>query len=199
VQAALNARVRSATKSPRLSQRAGAEHFCPSLGIDHCQPLVAPGGQRSGQSVQPIVLSSIAAREHSYARRELGRHVHHHLAGRCQPLGQVSAETSGVLDGPTTLAKPFRPTSSRALKPARFCGKLAHSMSSPTSSTAARAMDALWGSTPINTFVRTHLRSGRISLPLAFGGKDTPTLWAVLSHTSFESLRTPFFTGGTQA
>src|SRR3712207_5761859 len=100
------------------------------------------------------VLSIIAAREHPYARRELGRHVHHRLAGRCQPLGQVSAETTGILDRPTRRSGNRFAQRSRALKPPRLCGKLAHSTSSPTTpSTTARTMDALWGSTPINTFM----------------------------------------------
>ena len=43
---------------------------------------------------------------------------------------------------------------SRDLKPARSCGKEARSRSSPVaSSTAATATDALWGSTPISTFM----------------------------------------------
>jgi hypothetical protein len=44
----------------------------------------------------------------------------------------VFAQTSGILHLPTTLGKPFPPTFSKALKPARLCGKVAHSMSSPT-------------------------------------------------------------------
>ena len=49
-------------------------------------------------------------------------------------------EAASVLDGLTTLGEPCRPASSRALKPARFCGKLARSMSSPVaSSTTATA------------------------------------------------------------
>jgi hypothetical protein len=38
-----------------------AQHFRFGLGIDHCQPLVAPGCQRGGESVQPIVLAGVAA------------------------------------------------------------------------------------------------------------------------------------------
>jgi hypothetical protein len=153
-------------------------------------PLVAPGGQRGGEGVQPIVLSGVAAREHPHARRELGGHVHHRLAGRCQPLGQVFAETSGVLDGPTTLAQPFRPTFEGPQAFSRFCGKLAHSMSSPTSPTAARATDALWESTPINTFMRARTSVPVGSLPL-IGVREGHSDFGPCSHTSFESLRTP--------
>ena len=42
------------------------------------------------------------------------------------------------------------------------------------SSTAATATDALWGSTPIRTFMSAHLRFGRTSLPSA-RAKDIPT------------------------
>ena len=42
----LNARVRSATKSI-ASFGKQAQHFRGSLGIDRCQPLVAPGSQRA--------------------------------------------------------------------------------------------------------------------------------------------------------
>src|SRR5215213_10111920 len=56
---------------------------------------------------------------------------------------------------------------SRALKPVRFCGKLARSRSSPlASSIAATATDALWGSTPISTFMRAYLRFGRTSVTI---------------------------------
>src|SRR5215203_2091596 len=59
---------------------------------------------------------------------------------------------------------------SRHLKPVRSCGKLARSRSSPlASSTAATATDALWGSTPIRTFMRAYLRFGRTS---AIGARE---------------------------
>src|SRR5215204_4356743 len=48
---------------------------------------------------------------------------------------------------------------SRYLKPVRSCGELARSRSSPLAS----ATDALWGSTPMSTFMRAHLRFGRTS------------------------------------
>src|SRR5215204_3048724 len=64
-------------------------------------------------------------------------------------------------------------------------------MSSPTSSTAATATDALWGSTPIKTFIRTNLRFGRISVVI--GVKDIPTSGGaptpLLSHSTRRSLR----------
>ena len=63
------------------------------------------------------------------------------------------------------------------------------------SSTAATANDALWGSTPISTFMSAYLRFGRTSQPSA-RAKGIPT--SRRAHTSFEPLRTPG-TGGTQA
>ena len=63
------------------------------------------------------------------------------------------------------------------------------------SSTAATATDALWGSTPMSTFMRAYLRFGRTSKP-STRAKDNPT--SCRAHTSFEPLRTPGI-GGTQA
>ena len=77
---------------------------------------------------------------------------------------------------------------SRALRPARSCGKEARSSSSPlASSTAATATDVLWGSTPISTFMGAHLRFGRTSVPSA-RAKDIPTSGSasipLLSHSA---------------
>ena len=63
------------------------------------------------------------------------------------------------------------------------------------SSSAATAIDALWGSTPISTFMGAHLRFDRTSACGVRGGHSD---FGFCSHTSFESLRTPG-TGGTQA
>ena len=63
------------------------------------------------------------------------------------------------------------------------------------SSTAATANDALWGSTPMGTFMRAYLHFGRTSQP-STRAKDIPT--SCRAHTSFEPLRTPG-AGGTQA
>jgi hypothetical protein len=57
----------------------------------------------------------------------------------------------------------------------------------------AVATDALWGSTPIKTFMRVYLRSWS---DLHGRAKDIPTSCG--AHTSFESPRTSG-TGGTQA
>jgi hypothetical protein len=55
------------------------------------------------------------------------------------------------------------------------------------SSSATTANYALWGSTPISTFMRAYLRFGRTFQPSA-RAKDIPTS-GLCSHTSFESLR----------
>jgi hypothetical protein len=54
------------------------------------------------------------------------------------------------------------------------------------SSSAATANDALWGSTPMSTFMRTSVSVG--PLPSSRGGHSD---FGRCSHTSFESLRTP--------
>jgi hypothetical protein len=56
--------------------------------------------------------------------------------------------------------------------------------SSPVaSSSATTANDALWGSTPMSTFMRAYLRFGRTSQP-STRAKDISTSWR--AHTSFE-------------
>jgi hypothetical protein len=98
-------------------------------------------------------------------------------------------EAARVLNRPTALGETFRPASSKDLRPARFCGKLARSTSSPpASSTAATATDALWGSTPIKTFMSARTSVSVEPLPLAREGHSD---FGPCSHTSFESLRTP--------
>ena len=65
------------------------------------------------------------------------------------------------------------------------------------SSTAATANDALWGSTPIKTFMSAHLRFGRTTVPSAWA-KDIPYFGPVhiplLSHSARRVLY-----GGTRA
>src|SRR5215218_6465002 len=104
-------------------------------------------------SMRPL-RSAITGREHPHPCRELGRDVHDRLAGRRQPPRQVPTEPARVLHGPTTLGEPLRPALEAPQAFSRSCGKLALSTSSPlASSTAATATDALWGSTPISTFM----------------------------------------------
>src|SRR5215207_3192992 len=160
-----------------------AQHLRGGLGIDRRQPLVARGGQGGSEGVEPVVLAGVAAREHPHPRRKLRRHVHHGFAGRCQPPCQVPTEAAGVLHRPTTLGEPFRPALEGPQAFSRFCRKLARSTSSPTaSSTTATATDALWGSTPIKTFMSARTSVfGRTSLPWA-RAKDIPTSGRALSY-----------------
>ena len=112
------------------------------------------------------------------------------------PLRQVPAEAASVLHCPATLGKRFAQRS-RDLRPARFCGKLARSTSSPmASSIAATATDALWGSTPIKTFMSA--RTSVSERTSAIGMREGHSDFGPCSHTSFESLRVPG-AGGTRA
>ena len=63
------------------------------------------------------------------------------------------------------------------------------------SSIAATAKDALWGSTPIKTFMSARTSVSVGALPLAREGHSD---FGPCSHTSFESLRASD-AGGTQA
>ena len=78
------------------------------------------------------------------------------------------------------------------LRPARFCGKLARSTNSPTSSTAATATPTLCGDRPRSrpSHERRHLRFSRI-LATTIGVREGHSDFERCSHTSFESLRTP--------
>jgi hypothetical protein len=76
----------------------------------------------------------------------------------------MPTETAGVLHRPTTLAKPFRPAFEGPQAGAVVQEASTLEGSSPkASSTTAKATEPLWGSTPIKTFMRTHLRFGRTS------------------------------------
>ena len=118
------------------------------------QPLLARGGQRGGEGVEPVVLARVASREHPHPCRKLGRHLHHRLARARQPLRQVPTEASGVLHRLGRRSGNLLAQRSSDLRPARSCGKPARSSSSPlASSTAAIATDVLWGSTPMSTLM----------------------------------------------
>ena len=103
----------------------------------------------------------------------LGRHVHHGFAGHGQPPRQVPTKAAGVLHRLGRRSGNLFAQRSSALKTAR-------SRSSPkASSTAATATDALWGSTPMSTFMRAHLRFGRTS---AVSARRTFRLWVLFSR-----------------
>ena len=149
----LSALVRSATRSSRLSESSVAPQMRPR---DRPPPAARCArlprrwpGHRAPRSCGHCRSRAPAPGPKAWA----GRPPH---TRRAPPTSSPGAGRDHWRSPPlrATLAKPFRLERSRALKPARFCGKLARSMSSPTcSSTAARATDALWGSTPIKTFM----------------------------------------------
>jgi hypothetical protein len=85
---------------------------------------------------------------------------------------------------------------SRTLKPVRSCGKLVRSTSSPVAwSTTATATDALWGSTPIKTFMRAYLRFGRTP---AIGTREGHSDFVPCTHL-FRATPHAVLYGGTQA
>ena len=155
--------------------REQAQHLRFGLGIDRRQPLVARGGQRGGEGIEPIVLAGVAseAREHPHPCRKLGWHVHHGFAGRCQPHCQVPTprppefSTAQRRSGYRFAQRP-RGLSSRpgSLREASTldelaCGFVDHRDGYP---------DALWGSTPMSTFMRARTSVPVGPLPLAYGG-----------------------------
>ena len=164
-----------------------AQHLRANLGIYRRQEHVARGCQGGGEGIDPIVLAGVAGRKHSNPRRKLRRHVHHEFAGRYQPPRQVPTETASVLYSQRRSGYRFAQRS-RALRPVQSCGKVARSRSSPlASSIAATANDALWGSTPMSTFMsaRTSVSVG----PLChWRTKDIPTSGGapipLLSHST---------------
>ena len=143
----LSTLVRSATRSSRLSEsrrstsEAASWSTAASLSLGEAAKAVARASRPSFLRALP------AAREHPHPRRKLGRHVHHGFAGRYQPPRQVPTEAAGVLYGPTRSGNRFAQRS-RALNPARFCGKLARSRSSPWLRRPPRRPPTLCGDLP---------------------------------------------------
>jgi hypothetical protein len=195
----LNARVRSATKSSRLSEKAGAALRNWRRGRPLPALLVAPGSQCGGQGIETIILAGVATREHSHPRRKLGWHVHHRLAGRCQPLGQVPTPRPPAFSTAQRRSGNRFAQRSRVLKPERFCRKLAHSMSSPTSSTAATTTLSPYGDRPRSRPSScAHTPPFRSAL-CHFGVREGHSDFGPCSHTSFESLPHAADASGTQA
>jgi hypothetical protein len=82
------------------------------------------------------------AGEHPHPCRKLGRHVHYGFAGCGQPPRQVPTETTGVLHRLGRRSGNLLAQRSRALNPARSCGKEARSSSSPVASSTAATANA---------------------------------------------------------
>jgi hypothetical protein len=181
----LNARVRSATKSSRLSERRR----------NTSEP--ASGSTVGNRSLRQAASAVARASSPSFLRAlpvESTRTRAESLGGTSTTDSPAAANLwAKCLPRPPAFSTAQRRSGnrfaqrSRALKPPRLCGKLAHSTSSPTTpSTTARTMDALWGSTPINTFM--HAPPFWSNLRLAACVKDTPTLSRalipLLSHSA---------------
>src|SRR5215208_5997367 len=100
----------------------------------------------------------------------------------------MPTETAGVLHSPTALGEPFRPAfegpqACAVLREASTLDELAASFVDHRAAT-----DALWGSTPIKTFMSAGTSVSVEPLPLAREGHSD---FGSCFHTSFESLRTP--------
>ncbi len=153
----LNARVRSATKSSRLSEsrRSTSEPASGSTmgnrSLRQAASAVARASSPSFFRALPLESTRTRAESLGCSRPPPTR--------RPLPTSLPGAypEATSVLHRPTTLAKAFCPALEGSQAFSRFCGKLAHSMSSPAPSfTAATATDALWGSTPMSTSISAH-------------------------------------------
>ena len=98
-------------------------------------------------------------------------------------------ETAGVLHRLGRRSGNRLAQRSRDFRPTRSCGKEARSRRSPVAlSTAATATDALWGSTPMSTFMTARTSVSVGPLPPSARAKDIPTLGLVptplLSHSA---------------
>jgi hypothetical protein len=96
----------------------------------------------------------------------------------------MPTDTSGVLHRPTALRESFRP----AFDGPQPCAVLreASTLDELTASFVDRRYgypDALWGSTPIKTFISAHTSVSVEPLPLAREGQSD---FGRCSHTSFE-------------
>jgi hypothetical protein len=79
-----------------------------TIGTQHTQGLGADRDDRDGVGIQRVGLAVVAGVEEPDPGRELGRHVHHVLAGLEQTLGQWSAGAVASLDRPDPLRPRLR-------------------------------------------------------------------------------------------
>jgi hypothetical protein len=124
----LSARVRSATRSSRLSESRRSTSDAASGSTAASRPLrkaakaVARASTPSFLRALPAKLESTLTRAESLGGTSTTDSPEPaNLTARCLP------EAAGVFHRPTTLGEPFRLKRSRALRPARSCGKLARS------------------------------------------------------------------------
>jgi hypothetical protein len=152
VQAALNARVRSSTKSSRLSEsrRSTSDSASGSTAASRSLRQAANAVTRASSSSFFRALPALRAP----ALELKAWTAHPPPIRRLLPTSGPGTDRDRQRSPPPNDARQTVSPSVRGLsQPTRFCGKLARSTSSTaTSSPAATATDALWGSTPIKTF-----------------------------------------------
>ena len=144
----LSALVRSATRSSRLSESRRSASDAASGSTAASRPLREAAGWRG----------HLPRRSCGHCRSRAPAPALRAWAGRPPPTRRPQpASPPGDRPRPLAFSTAQRRSGrrlaqrSRDPRPSRFCGKAARSRSSPvTSSTAATATDALWGSTPMS-------------------------------------------------
>jgi hypothetical protein len=196
VQAALSARVRSATKSSRLSERRRNTSE-PASGSIVGNRLLGQAANAVARASSPSFLRALPVES---------------IRTRAESLGGTSTTDSPVAANLWAKYLPRPPAFSTAQSGARgiaspsvFEGPQTCAVVRETSALEELAdlvhhregyCDALlWGSTPINTFMRART-SILVEPAIGVREKDTPTLSRALSYLFFESLRVPFSTAG---
>ena len=180
VQAALSARVRSATRSSRLSERRritstpASGSTAGSRSLRQAASAVARASRRSFLRALPVE-SNLTFAESLGGTSTTDSPAAESLWAKCLPNPPAFSMAQ------RRLGKRFAQRS-RVLKPERFCGKVAHSRSSPSSLTAATAIDALWGSTPISTCIRAPPFRVRPVVGVREGHSDFEPCTPLLSH-----------------
>jgi hypothetical protein len=189
MQAALSARVRSATRSSRLSESrlSTSEAASGSTAAKRSLREAASAVARASSSsfLRALPLESTLTRAESLG----GTSTTHspaaaNLTARCLPQARQRSPPLRA-----TLAKPFGLKRWRDLKPARLCGKVAPSTSWPEAwSTTATATPSPCGDRPRSRPSCAHLHFGRAS---TIDVREGHSEFGTCSHTSFESLRPP--------
>ena len=159
------------------------------LGIYCRQPFVARGGQRGCYGIDPIVLAGVASESRDAPAPKA-------WAVRPPPTRLRPPALPLDADRDHRRSPSLRATLGEALSPV-FEGsqtgavlrEIARSTSSPkVSSIAAMATDALWGSTPMSTFMRARTSVSVGPPPPSSRAKDIPTSGGapipLLSHSA---------------
>ena len=134
-----------------------AQYLGADLGIYGYQPRVARGGQSAvARASSPSFLRALPLERAPAPAQKRAWAARPPQTRQPLPTSPPGAypKPADVLHRPTTLGEPLSPAFEGPQAFSRFCGNLACSTSSPlASSIAATATDALWGSTPIKTFM----------------------------------------------